>query len=379
MIADRPKPIRVIDFSQVMAGPFCTRLMADIGAEVIKIEPKEGDAMRRRPPLRGNHSTYFGSLNAGKRSVVLDLRTEDGRQDAARLVDTADVLVENFRPGVMARHGLDWPTLSARNPRLVYCSISGFGQDGSAATRPAYAPMIHATAGLDLALMAYQPGLDRPAPTGMFYADVLAGVYAWGAIQTALLAREHTGQGQMVDVALLDSLMSMMVYEYQDAQFPQNRTRHLYTPVKAADGFIMVVPLSDKNFAGMLALFGEPAWGADPRLSTAAGREANWAEIMSHVEIWAQDRSAQDCERLLLGVGVPCACYRNVAEVMADPATRERGVMGTVRDGAGTFQVANPPFRISSIDAHVRPDIPELGEGNLEFLTPLQAEPDSTP
>ncbi|EAQ10824.1 crotonobetainyl-CoA:carnitine CoA-transferase CaiB-like acyl-CoA transferase [Maritimibacter alkaliphilus HTCC2654] len=373
-MTDGPKPIRVVDFSQVMAGPFCTRLMADIGAEVIKIEPTEGDAMRRRPPLRDGQSTYFGTLNAGKRSVVLDLRTEAGRQDAKRLIDGADVVVENFRPGVMARLGLDWDTLSARNPRLVYCAISGFGQEGVAASRPAYAPMIHATGGLDMALMSYQPELDRPAPTGMFYADILAGVYAWGAIQTALLAREHTGRGQLVDVALLDSLMSMMVYECQEAQFPQIRARHLYTPVRAADGFIMVVPLSDKNFAGMLALFGGPDWGADPRFATASGREANWDDLMGYVELWAQDKPAETCERLLLAAGVPCSRYRDVAEVMADPATQERGVMGTVRDAAGAFQVPNPPFRMSDTDARVRPDIPELGEGDAEFLAPLRAE-----
>ena len=378
-MAEGPKPIRVVDFSQVMAGPFCTRLMADIGAEVIKIEPTEGDAMRRRPPLRDGHSTYFGTLNAGKRSVVLDLRTEAGRQDALRLAETADVLVENFRPGVMARLGLDWDTLSARNPRLVYCAISGFGQTGAAASRPAYAPMIHATAGLDMALMSYQPGLERPAPTGMFYADILAGVYAWGAIQTALLARVHTGRGQMVDVALLDSLMSMMVYECQEAQFPQNRTRHVYTPVQAADGFIMVVPLSDKNFGGMLSLFGHPDWGTDPRFATAARREANWEDLMVHVEAWAADKPAATCERLLLEAGVPCARYRDVAEVMADPATQERGVMGTVRDGAGAFQVPNPPFRMSATDARVRPDIPELGEGNADVLEPLKPKPDVAP
>ena len=375
-MAEGLKPIRVIDFSQVMAGPFCTRLLADIGAEVIKIEPTEGDAMRRRPPLRDGYSTYFGTLNAGKRSVVLDLRTEAGRQDALHLIDGADVVVENFRPGVMARLGLDWPTLSARNPRLVYCAISGFGQEGAAASRPAYAPMIHATGGLDMALMSYQPGLDRPAPTGMFYADILAGVYAWGAIQTALLAREQTGRGQLVDVALLDSLMSMMVYEVQEAQFPQGRSRHLYTPVRAADGFIMVVPLSDKNFAGMLALFGAPDWGHDPRFATASGREAHWADLMAHVEVCAADKPAETCERLLLAAGVPCSRYRDVAEVMADPATQERGVMGTVRDGAGAFQVPNTPFRMSETKAHVRSEIPELGEGDAEFLAPLRADLD---
>ncbi len=361
-------PIRVVDFSQVMAGPFCTRLLADVGAEVVKVEPPEGDAMRGRPPLRDGHSAYFGTLNAGKRSVVLDLKSEGGRNDAFELASGADVVVENFRPGVMERLGLGWEALSARNPRLIYCAISGFGQSGAASTRPAYAPMIHAASGHDLALMDFSPGLDRPAPTGMFYADVLAGVYAWGAIQTALLERERSGAGQLVDVGLMDSLLAMMVYECQEAQFPQPRKRHVYTPLKAADGFVMAVPLSGKNFGSLVKLLGDPEWGRDPRFQTPAGREANWAEIMARIEGWTSERSAEDCERLLMDAGVPCSRYRTVAEVMADPATVEREMMGEVEDGAGTFLAPNPPFKMSRTAAHVRRDIPALGEATKIFL-----------
>ena len=376
MTAEASAGVRVVDFTQVMAGPFCTRLMADIGAEVIKIEPPGGDAMRGRPPLRGGHSTYFGTLNAGKRSVVLDLKTEAGRKAAFRLAATADVVVENFRPGVMERLGLGWPALSGAQPGLVYCSISGFGQEGEASTRPAYAPMIHATSGLDLALMSFSPGSDRPAPTGMFYADVLAGVYAWGAIQTALLERTRTHRGQRIDVALLDSLLSMMVHECQTAQFPQKTPRHLYIPVKARDGFIMVVPLSDKNFAALLQVLDGPSWGGDPLFATSAGREANWAALMRHVEAWTCELGAEECERRFLAAGVPCARYRTVAEAMADPATRERGVMGTVEDAAGRFETPNPPFRMSVTRPHVRPGIPPLGEATDEILGAIPSTED---
>lgn len=369
--ADRAS-VRVVDFSQVMAGPFCTRLLADVGAEVIKVEPPEGDAMRGRPPLRQGHSAYFGTLNAGKRSVVLDLKTDAGKRDAFALAGSADVVVENFRPGVMARLGLGWEALSAANGRLIYCAISGFGQSGQAARRPAYAPMIHAASGHDLALMDFAPGLQRPAPTGMFYADVLAGVYAWGAIQTALLERERTGSGQLVDVALMDSLLSMMVYECQEAQFPQERKRHVYTPLKTADGFVMAVPLSSKNFAAAVALLGNPEWGDDPRFQTPAGREANWAEIMRHMESWTAERSGEECERLFMEAGVPCSRYRSVPEVLQDPATIERQVMGMVEDGAGTFSAPNPPFRMSLTEAHVRPRIPGLGEATSEIMTRLR-------
>jgi crotonobetainyl-CoA:carnitine CoA-transferase CaiB-like acyl-CoA transferase len=369
----RSRPIRVVDFTQVMAGPFCTRLLADCGAEVLKIEPPGGDTMRSRPPLRQGESAYFGTLNAGKRSVVVDLKTEEGRQDARRLAATADVVVENFRPGVMDRMGLGWQALSAVNPRLVYCSISGFGQTGEAAKRPAYAPMIHAASGFDLALMDFLPDAERPAPTGMFFADVLAAVYAWGAVQTALLERERTGKGQQVDVALMDSLLSMMVYECMEAQFPQKQKRHVYSPLRASDGFIIVVPLSQKNFDGMATLLGNPEWTADPRFASAAGREANWAEIMRHLEGWTLERSAEDCESAFLGAGVPCSRYRTVAEALADPASVERGILGEVEDAAGPFGVPNPPFRMSATEARVRRPIPALGEATEEMLAPVRA------
>ena len=368
MTVKAPTRFRVVDFTQVMAGPFCTRLLADVGAEVLKIEPPEGDAMRGRPPLRDGESAYFGTLNAGKRSVMLNLKTEEGRRDAFRLARSADVVVENFRPGVMARLGLGWEALSEANPALVYCSISGFGQEGASASRPAYAPIIHAASGLDLALMEFQPGAERPAPTAMFHADVLAGVYAWGAIQTALLARSQTGQGQHIDVALMDSLLSMMVYECQEAQFPQNRKRHVYTPVKTLDGFVMVVPLSDKNFAAMLSVLGDPAWGRNPIFATHALREANWAELMAHVEGWTVTRTAETCEQRFNDAGVPCSRYRTVAEALEDPISKARGVLGTVEDAAGSFGAPNPPFRMSQSPAVVGRKIPALGEANPEML-----------
>ncbi|MCB1395307.1 MAG: CoA transferase, partial [Rhodobacteraceae bacterium] len=244
------------------------------------------------------------------------------------------------------------------------------------AKRPAYAPMIHAASGLDLALMDFVPGAERPAPTGMFFADVLAAVYAWGAVQTALFERERTGQGQLVDVALMDSLISMMIYECQEAQFPQARKRHVYIPVKTADGFVIVVPLSGKNYAAMLDVLGAPDWGGDPRFATPAGREANWAEIMRHVEVWTVQRSSEECERRFMAAGVPCSRYRTVAEALADPVSVERGIVGTVEDSAGPFGVPNPPFRMSLTEAHVRRVIPALGEGTAEILGALRVGDD---
>ena len=182
--------LRVIDFTIVMSGPMCTRMLADAGADVIKIEPPEGDVVRQRPPHRSGISTYYASMNCGKRSVLLNLQTEEGKRLAVDLCGQADVVVENFRPGVMKRLRLDYETLSRANPRLIYASISGFGQAGPRASAPAYAPVIHAASGYEVAYNQYQRGGNRPANNGIFIADVMGASYAFGAIQLALYERD---------------------------------------------------------------------------------------------------------------------------------------------------------------------------------------------
>jgi len=167
--------LRVLDFSTTIAGPHCARMLADMGAEVIKIESAEGETMRTRPPLRNNFSTVFGQLNVGKKSLVLDLKSPDAIEVIRRLVAGTDIVVENFRPGVMRRLKLDYGSLRELNPKLIYCSISGYGQTGPSAELPAYAPVIHAASGYDMAHLSYQPGRSRPDFCGIYHADVLTG------------------------------------------------------------------------------------------------------------------------------------------------------------------------------------------------------------
>src|SRR6516165_9057675 len=212
--------IRVLDFTTTIAGPHCTRLLADLGAEVIKIEAPEGDMMRTRPPLRNSASTSFGQLNAGKKSIVLDLKTPPAVEAVRRLVAIVDVVVENFRPGVMRRFGLDYEALAQIKPELIYCAISGYGQTGPSSQLPAYAPVIHAASGYDLAHMAYQGEQRRPDYCGIYIADVLTGTYAFGALMAALYQRRVTGRGQLVDVSMLESMLTMTLTEIQRAQFP---------------------------------------------------------------------------------------------------------------------------------------------------------------
>src|SRR5215475_11791230 len=246
--------VRVVDFTTTIAGPHCTRLLADLGAEVIKIEAPEGDMMRTRPPLRNGASTSFGQLNAGKKSIVLDLKSPHGVEAARRLVATADVVVENFRPGVMRRFGLDYGTLKDIKPELIYCAISGYGQTGPSAQLPAYAPVIHAASGYDLAHMAYQGEERRPDYCGIYIADVLTGTYAFGAIMTALYQREMTGQGQMVDVSMLESMLSLTLSEIQAAQFAVTPPgRPIFGPIAAKDGHINLSLASERTFQNLAA------------------------------------------------------------------------------------------------------------------------------
>lgn len=193
--------VRVLDFTTIVSGPHCTRLLADLGAEVIKIEPPEADFVRTQPPLRAGKSAYFAHLNCGKKSVAINLR-QPGAVDLIRELATKCVVVENSRPGVMGRLGLDYAAIEKLNPRIVHCSISGFGQTGPWAKRSAYAPMLHAASGFDLVNLSHQNGIERPLNTGIYVGDVLGGTYAFGAIQSTPLAREGTGRGDHIDLAM---------------------------------------------------------------------------------------------------------------------------------------------------------------------------------
>src|SRR6202045_732923 len=258
--------LRVLDFSTTIAGPHCTRMLADMGAEVIKIEQAEGETMRTRPPVRNGCSTAFGQLNVGKKSLVLDLKSANAIEIVRRLVATADVLVENFRPGVMRRLKLDYGSLNELNPKLVYCSISGYGQTGPSAELPAYAPVIHAASGYEMAHLAYQPGRSRPDYCGSYHAGALTGVYAFGAIPPALYQRSRSHIGQHIDVSMLESMLSLTLNELQWSQFPVKQTqRPMFGPVETADGYVMLAIASEKTVQGLFKVIGHPEWMADPR------------------------------------------------------------------------------------------------------------------
>jgi crotonobetainyl-CoA:carnitine CoA-transferase CaiB-like acyl-CoA transferase len=358
----------VVDFTIVMSGPMCTRMLADAGADVIKVEPPDGDVVRQREPLRGGISTYYASMNCGKRSVVLDLSTADGKRLARDLVRKADVVVENFRPGVMKRLGLDYEALAAENPRLVYASISGFGQSGPKAGAPAYAPVIHAASGYEVAYTQYQRGSERPANNGIFIADVMGASYAFGAIQMALYERERSGRGQAIDVSLMDSVLSMLIYEIQAAQFPPKSQRQVYEPVRASDGYVMVAAVTQKNLEVLFDVIGFPEGKTDARFASVAAKESNWAQLLDLIERWTCQRSSAECEATLMAAGVPCSRYRSVAEAMADPQLAARGFLTELGRGEHRFKVANLPYRLSATPTAARPRLAGLGENTEEVL-----------
>ena len=355
--------LRVLDFSTTIAGPHCARMLADMGAEVIKIETAEGETMRTRPPVRNGCSTTFGQLNVGKKSVVLDLKSPEGREAVRRLVATVDILVENFRPGVMHRLRLDYETLSPLNPRLIYCSISGYGQTGPSAELPAYAPVIHAASGYELAHLAYQPGRERPDYCGIYHADVLTGTYAFGAISAALYQRHQTQRGQHIDVSMLESMLTLTLNEVQWSQFEvAPPSRPMFGPIETTDGYVMVAIASEKTFQGLMAVIGHPEWVSDPRFAIYADRRNNWAELMEGVEAWSRTVATEQCLAALSGEGVPSSAYRTVAEALADPQIAHRQALSEVEDLGGTFKVLNLPFRMSDARVAAGKRMASLGE-----------------
>jgi len=363
----------VVDLTRYLPGAYAGRELLRLGARVVQVEAPEGDMMRSRPPLRDGASTSFGQLNTGKKSVVLDLKHPDSVAAARRLVETADVLVENFRPGVMARFGLDYPALKAVKPDLVYCAISGYGQTGPSAGLPAYAPVIHASSGYDLAQIAYQGVERRPDYCGIYIADVLTGTYAFGAIMTALYQRQATGVGQLIDVSMLESMLSLTLSEIQLAQFPESYVpgRPPFGPIVTKDGYVNLSVASERTFQNLAAACARPDWIGDPRFAKYPDRRANWGLLIEEIEAWSSERTCAEVQRVFESHGVPGSPYRTVKEAMADPQLAHRGSLAEVHDQGGSFRALNPPFRFSAATAAARPWVAALGEHTEAVLGEL--------
>ena len=360
--------VRVLDFTMYVAGPYCTRLMADMGAEVIKVEPPGGEIMREAPPFQGEVSAYFGHLNCGKKSIELDLKQPDSIAAIKRLLPSIDVVLENYRPGVMARLGLDYESLVTEKPDIIYCSISGYGQHGADATKPAFATIINASSGFDMMMMDYETSLDRPLRHRSNAPDFMGGVHACASICAALFGRERSGRGQRIDVAMIDAIHNMMAYEYQATQVENPAKVPIFAPIRASDGFLMVAPVSPANFAALARAVDREELIDDPRFADSASRMDNWDELLTIIEAAISTLTAEEAESRIITAGCPCARYLTLAESSVRPHVDERGAAVNVVEDGQTYRVVNTPMLFTATDVGARAWVATPGEHNDEIL-----------
>lgn len=361
--------IRVADFSRVLAGPYATMLMADLGADVIKVEPPSGDDTRQWAPPRDatGRATYFAAANRNKRSIALDLTDEDDRSKALDLATSADVVMENFRPGVMARFGLDHASLAAVNPRLVMCSITGFGS-GPGAGLPGYDLLVQAMGGL-MSITGDPAG--EPSKVGVALVDVVTGLHALSAVQAALLERTRSGQGQYVEVNLLSSLLSGLVNQASAAVgtgVSPGRAGNAhpsispYEPLPTGDGQLVLAVGNDRQFQRLARVLGAPELATDARFATNVARVEHRVELRAILVRLLLARSAQDWTAELCAVGVPAGPINSIGEAIA--LAESLGLAPVVQTRSGdrvSAQVANP-MRFSRTPVAYRAAPPDLDE-----------------
>ena len=373
--------IRVADFTRVVSGPFATMLLGDLGADVFKIErPGVGDDTRGwGPPFVGGESTYFFAVNRNKKSVVLDLQASEGRDLARTLCLCCDVVVENFRPGIMDRIGLGYDTLRAARPDIIYCAVSGFGQTGPYRDRAAYDVPVQALGGL----MSITGEPDRPPmKTGVALVDVIAAQYAFSGVLAALFHRERTGEGQRIDVSLLSAELAALINvasAYLVAgEMPVRRgTAHAsivpYQVFGASDGYVMLGAANDKLFAAFCAEAGRLEWITDPRFAKNVDRVRNRDALLPLIaEVLRTDTAANWVERLQR-VGVAVAPVNDIAQAFADPQVTHTGQVVTISHPvAGDLPLVGPAALYSQTPAEVRLPPPLLGQHTDEVLQSLE-------
>lgn len=362
--------VRVLDLSRVLAGPYCTAMLADFGAEVTKIEmPGHGDDARHLGPFAGGESIYFGLINRGKNSIEMDLKSDDGKTALRSMVAEADVVVENFRPGVAARLGLDYESLKAANPELIYASISGFGQEGPLSDQPAYDAVAQAMSGLMSVTGFPETG---PTRSGESIADVSAGMFAAWAIASALFARERGRGGAYVDVSMFDSLLSMQVTGLSNLLATGSApglvgNRHpVTTPFdtfRARDGLVVIAVASDKLFARLCDCLDMPDLASDPRFDTDESRTAHEKELKRLIEVWAADRRVEEICDILLDAGVPASPVWDLQQATSHEHAAVRQVLIETSDGA---VIAPQPVFVNGTKPRSAHGAPRLGDSNLK-------------
>ena len=372
--------ITIVDLTRVLSGPYCTMVLADLGARVIKVEhPSRGDDTRHwGPPFIGEESAYFLCVNRNKESVTLDFKQPAGREALDRLAARADVLVENFRPGTLERAGYGWDDVQARFPRLIYASISGYGQSGPRRNEPGYDAVIQAEGGLMSITGGAEDGGFR---LGVAISDIVAGLFTAQGIMAALFARERTGEGQRVDVGMLDATVALLTYQaanfFTTGQTPTRMgNRHPtiapYETFDTADGDIVVAVGNESLWRRFCPAVGLDALVADPRFATNRDRLEHYDELKAVLDRTFRTATRREWIARLAAAGVPCGAVRDLSEVLTDPHLQARDMIATLmHPTVGATRVMGTPMKLSGTPATLRLPPPTLGQHTDAVLAEL--------
>jgi crotonobetainyl-CoA:carnitine CoA-transferase CaiB-like acyl-CoA transferase len=361
--------LRVLDVTQVMAGPFCAMLLADLGADVIKVEPPSGDSTRQMPGAVAGDSPSFNAVNRGKRSIVLNLKTSGGRDAFVRLARSTDIVIENYRPGVMAALGLDYPTLSALNPRVIYASISGYGQTGPSRDKGGFDLIAQGVAGI-MSVTGEAGG--APVKAGVPLTDLSAGLFAAVGILAALESRHRTGVGQHVDTSLVDAGVALSVWEateyFSGIGVPQalgsaHRMNAPYQAIRCADGFITLGAANERLFRRLCDVLGHTEWTTMPEFADNASRVRNREALAARIESMTAEQPRSHWLALLEANDIPCGPINDYAQVFADPQVLAREMVVEVdHPTLGHLRTLGSPLKMSGTPPDVRRRAPLLGE-----------------
>lgn len=376
--------LRVLDLSRILAGPFCTMMLGDMGAEVIKIEhPQNGDDTRSWPPFyEGGESTYFQSVNRNKKSLTLDLKLEEGKKILRRLVELSDIFIQNFRPGTIERLGFGYEDCSALNPRLIYASISGYGQSGPSRARPAYDILLQAEGGL-MSITGDQEGIS--CKTGIAIADLTTALFTIQGILLAVIAREKTKRGQFIDMAIQDgqaALMSHAAGNFFGTGKPPGRmgNRHPsicpYRDFTCEDGALIVAAANDSLWIRFAQTIGRDDLANDPRWKTNDSRVGGRDELEAEIDKTLRTKSRAEWGEIISNAGVPCGPIKDISEVASDPQVLHRDMVIEIDHATtGTLKMMGIPVKLSETPGNVNLPPPVLSEHTEEILRDLLDQP----